>query len=123
MPRKEKVTTREYTYTAVFEPAEEGGYIVSFPALPGCATQGETLDEAGDGGRCAPGILGGPGRPRPSGPVRAAADKAVPGTHESCAQGRISGRLPQLSYRKVAKALQRAGLVLDHATDPCYWSR
>ena len=46
MARKEKVTTREYTYTAVFEPAEEGGYIVSFPALPGCATQGETLDEA-----------------------------------------------------------------------------
>jgi len=28
----------------------------------------------------------------------------------------MSGRLPQLSYRKVAKALQRAGLVLDHAT-------
>lgn len=46
MKRKERVTTREYTYTAVFEPAEEGGYVVTFPALPGCATQGETLDEA-----------------------------------------------------------------------------
>jgi predicted RNase H-like HicB family nuclease len=33
-------------YTAVFEPAEEGGYIVTFPAIPGLATQGETLDEA-----------------------------------------------------------------------------
>lgn len=33
-------------YTAVFEPAEEGGCIVTFPAVPGLVTQGETLDEA-----------------------------------------------------------------------------
>jgi antitoxin HicB len=33
-------------YTAVFEPAEEGRYIVTFPAIPGLATQGETLVEA-----------------------------------------------------------------------------
>jgi predicted RNase H-like HicB family nuclease len=33
-------------YTAAFEPAEEGGYIVTFPAIPGLATQGETLIEA-----------------------------------------------------------------------------
>lgn len=33
-------------YTAIFEPAEEGGYIVSVPALPGCVTQGETFEEA-----------------------------------------------------------------------------
>lgn len=33
-------------YTAIFEPAEEGGYIVSVPALPGCSTQGETFEEA-----------------------------------------------------------------------------
>ena len=46
MKRKEKVATKEYTYTAVFEPAEEGGYVVTFPALPGCATQGESLEEA-----------------------------------------------------------------------------
>lgn len=35
-----------YQYTVVFEPAEEGGYVVSVPALPGCVTQGETLEEA-----------------------------------------------------------------------------
>ncbi|MCR4397699.1 MAG: type II toxin-antitoxin system HicB family antitoxin [Firmicutes bacterium] len=28
------------------EPAEEGGYIASVPALPGCVTQGETREEA-----------------------------------------------------------------------------
>jgi predicted RNase H-like HicB family nuclease len=33
-------------YTAVFEPAEEGGYVVFVPALPGCASQGETFEEA-----------------------------------------------------------------------------
>ena len=36
----------QFRYTAVFEPAEEGGYIVTFPAIPGLATQGETMDEA-----------------------------------------------------------------------------
>ena len=34
------------TYTALFEASEEGGYIVSVPALPGCLTQGETFEEA-----------------------------------------------------------------------------
>jgi len=34
------------TYTAIFEPAEEGGFVVSVPVLPGCLTQGETFEEA-----------------------------------------------------------------------------
>ncbi len=38
--------SREYNYTAVFEPAEEGGFIVTFPALPGLITEGDTLEEA-----------------------------------------------------------------------------
>lgn len=33
-------------YTAIFEPAEEGGYVVSVPALPGCVTEGDTFEEA-----------------------------------------------------------------------------
>ncbi len=37
---------RLHNYTVLFEPAEEGGYIVSCPALPGLHTQGDTLDEA-----------------------------------------------------------------------------
>lgn len=32
--------------TAVFEEAEEGGYIAFFEELPGVNTQGETLEEA-----------------------------------------------------------------------------
>jgi len=33
-------------YTVIFEPVEEGGFVVHVPALPGCHTQGETLDDA-----------------------------------------------------------------------------
>lgn len=33
-------------YTAIFEPAEEGGYTVTVPALPGCVTEGDTFEEA-----------------------------------------------------------------------------
>jgi predicted RNase H-like HicB family nuclease len=33
-------------YTVVVHPAEEGGYWVEVPALPGCYSQGETVQEA-----------------------------------------------------------------------------
>ena len=46
MKRSEQITTHEYTYAAVFEPVEEGGFVVSFPSFPGMVTQGETLEEA-----------------------------------------------------------------------------
>ena len=35
------------SFTAVIEPDEaDGGYVVTFPAIPDLATQGETLEEA-----------------------------------------------------------------------------
>lgn len=37
-------TSREYVVVLV--PETEGGFSVSVPALPGCHTQGESLDEA-----------------------------------------------------------------------------
>jgi antitoxin HicB len=36
----------DYNYTVLFEPAEEGGYVVTCPVLPGLVTEGNTLDEA-----------------------------------------------------------------------------
>lgn len=33
-------------YTAIFDPAEEGGYTVTVPALPGCLSEGDTFEEA-----------------------------------------------------------------------------
>lgn len=41
-----KFLSKIYQYTVIFEPAEEGGFVVSAPALPGCVTQGENLEEA-----------------------------------------------------------------------------
>ncbi len=34
------------SYEVFLEPAEEGGYTVTRPALPGCVSEGETRDEA-----------------------------------------------------------------------------
>ena len=33
-------------YNAIFAPAEEGGYCVSVPDLPGCLSEGDTFEEA-----------------------------------------------------------------------------
>ena len=33
-------------YTVVLEQEEDGGYVVSVPALPGCVSQGDTRAEA-----------------------------------------------------------------------------
>jgi predicted RNase H-like HicB family nuclease len=35
-----------YRYTVIFEQAEEGGYVVTCPALPGLVTEGDSLEEA-----------------------------------------------------------------------------
>jgi antitoxin HicB len=37
---------RQHYYTAEFEPAEGGGFVVTFPALPGLFTGGDTLEDA-----------------------------------------------------------------------------
>jgi len=39
-------TSSEYSFTVFFEPAAEGGYVVTCPALPGLVTEGDTLAEA-----------------------------------------------------------------------------
>jgi predicted RNase H-like HicB family nuclease len=33
-------------YTVLLEPEEDGGFVVSVPALPGCISQGDTREEA-----------------------------------------------------------------------------
>ena len=35
-----------FEFTAVYQPAAEGGYVAFVPELPGANTQGETLAEA-----------------------------------------------------------------------------
>jgi len=36
------------TYTVKLHPQKEGGYTVTVPALPGCISEGDSLDEALD---------------------------------------------------------------------------
>ncbi|OGU73859.1 MAG: hypothetical protein A2V93_08535 [Ignavibacteria bacterium RBG_16_34_14] len=37
---------KKYSYPVIYEAAEEGGYIAYVPSLPGCHSQGDTLEEA-----------------------------------------------------------------------------
>jgi predicted RNase H-like HicB family nuclease len=43
MPRK---NIRAFSYSVFYEQAAEGGFVAFVPTLPGCHTQGETLEEA-----------------------------------------------------------------------------
>ena len=36
----------QYNYKILLNKEEDGGYMVTVPALPGCITQGDTIDEA-----------------------------------------------------------------------------
>ncbi len=41
-----QMTQDQHSFTLLFEPAEEGGYVVTCPALPGLVTEGDSLEEA-----------------------------------------------------------------------------
>ena len=41
-----KTNKKIYSYSVFYEAVLEGGYVVFAPALPGCHSQGETLEEA-----------------------------------------------------------------------------
>lgn len=38
----------QHKFTVILEPEEDGGYSVHCPALPGCSSQGSSLEEALD---------------------------------------------------------------------------
>ena len=44
--RMSKIQQSILSYPAIFEPAREGGYNVSFPAFPGCVTFGKSFEDA-----------------------------------------------------------------------------
>ena len=46
MAHRERIQTKSFAYNAVFKPDATGGYVVTFPAIPNLATQGDTLEEA-----------------------------------------------------------------------------
>lgn len=46
MTYRQSTTTYEYTYTCLLEPAMQGGFTVTSPALPGLITYGATVQAA-----------------------------------------------------------------------------
>lgn len=46
MVSKERKRSRTTKYLVTLREAEEGGYTVEVPALPGCVSQGESYEEA-----------------------------------------------------------------------------
>lgn len=40
-----KKAPKAFSFSVFYEQAPEGGYVALVPALPGCHTQGETLEE------------------------------------------------------------------------------
>jgi antitoxin HicB len=45
MKQMKRSVKRSLSYSVFYESASEGGYVAIVPALPGCHTQGETLEE------------------------------------------------------------------------------
>ena len=43
---RQGIKTKEYSYTAIYEPLKEGGYQVLVPLLPGLITYGRSFEEA-----------------------------------------------------------------------------
>jgi predicted RNase H-like HicB family nuclease len=41
-----KIKKKFLSFPVIYEAAEEGGYVASVPILPGCHTQGDTLEDA-----------------------------------------------------------------------------
>ncbi len=39
---------KAYNYKVILEPDEDGGYVVMCPSIPGCYSQGESVQEALD---------------------------------------------------------------------------
>jgi len=37
---------RTYDFKVILEPDETGGYVISCPSLPGCYSQGNTMEKA-----------------------------------------------------------------------------
>jgi len=46
MKMMKKKESKTFSYSVFYEQAPEGGYVAVVPILPGCHTQGESLEEA-----------------------------------------------------------------------------
>jgi antitoxin HicB len=98
----------EYRFTIrPLSEEEGGGYLIEFPDLPGCISDGETIEEAIDNGhdaqRCWIAAMKEAGRPIPP----PAAEPAEPYS------GKWQLRAPKSLHRKLAERAKREGVSLN----------
>jgi len=103
-PSLKDCLAREYPFKVVADP--DGGYVIEFPDLPGCMTQGEELDEVG--------------------PMAAEIRKLwietayeeemdIPSpSYPEEYSGRFLLRLPRSLHRQLAEGAEREGVSLNH---------
>ena len=89
----------------IVEDREEGGYVVSYPDLPGCLTCGETIESAVENARDAKRVW-----------LEAALEEGVsipmPDSLEDYS-GQFKLRLPRSLHRALAEHPQRAGISMN----------
>ena len=98
----------EYPFTIrPLSEAEGGGYLIEFPDLPGCMSDGETIEEAiangEDAKRCWLEAMRDAGRPIPTASVE---------TAESYS-GKWQLRTPKSLHRRLAERAKREGVSLN----------
>jgi len=97
----------EYRFTIRPLSAEEGGgYLIEFPDLPGCVSDGETVDEAiangQDARRCWIDAMREAGRPIPP-----------PSVEPESYSGKWQLRAPKSLHRRLAERAKREGVSLN----------
>lgn len=98
----------EYPFTVrPLSDEDGGGYLVEYPDLPGCMSDGETIDEAvtngADAVRCWVGAMREAGRPVP--PPSAMSDDAF--------SGKWQQRVPKSLHRRLVERAKREGVSLN----------
>lgn len=92
-------------YPIVVYPAEEGGYVAEIEELPGCITQGETIDEVMRGIEDAR-------RAWLQVEYEEGAEIPLPRTEETYS-GKLLVRLPKYLHRRLAQQAEREGVSLN----------
>jgi predicted RNase H-like HicB family nuclease len=92
----------------VLEPSDEGGYTVYVPSLPGCISEGETVEEALENIQEAIELY-----------LEPVEDELIPplGRDGGSAGDRSVSRIPSLPYHQVVRALQRDGWTVASARE------
>lgn len=89
----------------VVEDTEEGGYVVSFPELPGCLTCGETIEDALENAKDAKREW-----------IRVALESGIPISkpmEDNDFSGQFKLRIPKSLHRQLADGAKREGISMN----------